>query len=187
MFASAPPPTASTLRTTGRLTADEIDLRLRSVELVFFDFDGVFTDNRVAVDQNGVEQVFCCRSDGLGLSKLRRLGVDAMIVSTERNPVVGVRAQKLAMDCVQGVEDKAETIGRLAFQRGVSLERTCFVGNDVNDVAAMALCCLAITVADAWPEAYAAAHLVTTRRGGEGAVREICDVLVAARGQGLSK
>lgn len=181
MFARATAPAPSALLSTGRIDDATLASRLAAAAFVFFDFDGVFTDNRVAVDQTGVESVFCNRSDGLGLSKLRRAGVEAMIVSTERNPVVSVRAQKLKLPCEQAVEDKAEAVRRLAAAAGHPLERAIFVGNDVNDAPAMRLCGLALTVADAWPEAYAVAHAATRRKGGAGAVREICDVIVALR------
>ena len=78
---------------------------LRQVTLVVFDFDGVFTDNRVLVDQDGKEAVFCSRADGLGLQALRRLGVGSLVLSTEINPVVSARAAKLGIECVQGLGD----------------------------------------------------------------------------------
>jgi len=86
-----------------------IDL-LSKVRLIFFDFDGVFTDNTVYVSQDGVETVRCWRSDGLGLTRLRKVGVQAFIISTETNPVVSARAHKLKLPCKQGVEDKAAGI-----------------------------------------------------------------------------
>lgn len=155
--------------------------RLSRLKLVLFDFDGVFTDNMVFVDQNGVESVRCCRSDGLGLSRLKAAGVAAMIVSTEANPVVSARARKLTLPVEQAVADKSEAAPRLAAAHGVAIGETAFVGNDINDLGAMAACGLAIAVADAWPEALAAADLTTRRRGGEGAVREVCDLVVAAK------
>ena len=92
---------------------------LASVELIAFDFDGVFTDNTVYVSQDGTESVHCWRSDGLGLSRLAGIGVKTYIVSTEKNPVVAIRANKLKIQCKQGVEDKAAAILDICKELGV--------------------------------------------------------------------
>ena len=76
---------------------------LVKVELVAFDFDGVFTDNSVYISQEGIESVRCSRSDGLGLDRLRQVNVQIVIISTEKNSVVSVRASKLKIRCIQGV------------------------------------------------------------------------------------
>ena len=85
----------------------KLDEGLGQVEFVVFDFDGVFTDNTVYVDQNGVESVRCWRGDGLGLEMLRKRGVELAVVSTETNPVVAARCKKLNLRCVHGVTNKA--------------------------------------------------------------------------------
>jgi 3-deoxy-D-manno-octulosonate 8-phosphate phosphatase (KDO 8-P phosphatase) len=162
------------------LAAD--DRGLAAVELVAFDFDGVFTDNAVYVTQDGVETVRCWRSDGIGLSALRRAGVRAIIVSTEVNPVVTARARKLNMPCEQAVENKAIAIEAICRREGVALAHTMFVGNDVNDLPALERVGLPVAVADAYPELEAVVHYRTRRPGGFGAVREICDRILAARG-----
>lgn len=154
---------------------------LRRVELVFFDFDGVFTDNSVFVSSDGVESVRCWRSDGLGLSRLRQLGVAAMIVSTEINPVVSKRAEKLRIECHQAVEDKAARIREICADRGISLDRAAFVGNDINDIPALEIIGLSVVVADAYPEAMKHADLRLSKPGGYGAVREFCDLIWNAR------
>ena len=73
--------------------------RLRDVQLVAFDFDGVFTDNRVITSQDGTESVSCWRSDGIGISRLNKIGIKTVIISTETNPVVKIRAEKLKIQC----------------------------------------------------------------------------------------
>ena len=83
---------------------------LSTLRLVAFDFDGVFTDNTVSVDQNGIESVRCWRSDGIGLERLHSIGINTIIISTETNPVVSARAKKLKITCIQGVQDKAAQI-----------------------------------------------------------------------------
>jgi 3-deoxy-D-manno-octulosonate 8-phosphate phosphatase (KDO 8-P phosphatase) len=150
---------------------------LRDVQLVAFDFDGVMTDNRVYVNEKGEESVACSRFDGLGLSRLRALGIPACIVSTEVNSVVARRAEKLKTDVTHGVEDKVVAVREYAARHGVSLEHTVFVGNDINDLPALRAVGIPIVVADAHPSVVGAASYVTERRGGQGAVREVCDII----------
>jgi YrbI family 3-deoxy-D-manno-octulosonate 8-phosphate phosphatase len=151
------------------------------VRLVVFDFDGVFTDNTVYVSQDGVESVRCWRSDGLGLTRLKQAGVDAAIVSTETNPVVSARGRKLEIRCIQGCEDKLKTLRALAVELNVPLDAVAFVGNDINDLTCLHAVGLPIVVQDAHPDVLAAAAYRTTSPGGRGAVREVCDAIVAAR------
>lgn len=148
-----------------------------------FDFDGVFTDNVVYVDQDGRETVGCWRSDGLGISRLKSAGVAVVIVSTETNPVVSARAAKLKVRCVQAVEDKGAAAIALCDEYGVSPSRAMFVGNDINDIPAFQVVGAAVAVADAHPDIEPYIGFRTRARGGRGAVREICDLLVAARQQ----
>ncbi|MGD8262573.1 MAG: hypothetical protein PVJ22_09455, partial [Desulfobacterales bacterium] len=100
------------------------------IRLVAFDFDGVFTDNMVYVFEDGSEAVRCFRSDGIGLQKLTRMGIETVIISTESNPVVSARARKLKIQCVQDCEDKRAILEDIAQQKGVSLNEVAFVGND---------------------------------------------------------
>jgi len=146
------------------------------VRLVVFDFDGVFTDNRVWVSESGAETVSCSRADGLGLRRLDEIGLLYLIVSTETNPVVSRRAEKLGAPCRQGVADKLEALREEAARVGAALGDVAYLGNDVNDVGCLAAVGLAIAPADAWPEARELAHWVTQRAGGHGCVREVCDV-----------
>jgi 3-deoxy-D-manno-octulosonate 8-phosphate phosphatase (KDO 8-P phosphatase) len=155
--------------------------KLATIRLVAFDFDGVFTDNSVYVSQDGVESVRCWRSDGLGLSRLNRTDVKLLIISTEANPVVSVRAQKLKLDWKQAVEDKAAAILSTCKELGIALENTMFVGNDINDIPAFNIVGLPVAVADAYPETYPHILYRTTKPGGYGAVREICDLIYNAK------
>ncbi len=94
------------------------DDELRAIGLVVFDFDGVFTDNRVWVSETGVESVVCWRGDGIGLRRLDEVGVPYVIVSTEPNPVVARRAEKLGARCIHGVDDKLAVASRGSLRRG---------------------------------------------------------------------
>lgn len=155
---------------------------LGALRLAVFDFDGVFTDNRVWVNEDGVEAVACWRGDGLGLRRLESVGVEPLIVSTEPNRVVAVRATKLRVDCAHGVERKLEVIRAHAEHRGVGLEHTAYVGNDVNDAECLRSVGLPVVPADAWPEVVPLASWVLEHRGGEGCVREFCDAVWRAKG-----
>ena len=158
---------------------------LVSVKLVAFDFDGVFTDNTVYVAQHGEESVRCWRSDGLGLARLRQVGVQVLIISTEHNPVVTVRAKKLKVDCKQSVEDKAETILQSCKEFGIPTENTMFVGNDINDIPAFKVVGIPVAVADAYSETHPHIIYRTTKPGGFGAVRELCDMIFLAKQNSL--
>jgi 3-deoxy-D-manno-octulosonate 8-phosphate phosphatase (KDO 8-P phosphatase) len=159
------------------------DLRplLERVRFAVFDFDGVFTDNRVWVNEHGEEALAFSRSDGLGLRRLDEVGVGALIVSMERNPIVGARAQKLRVDCAQGVEDKLTLLRERAGALGVSLEDTAYVGNDINDAECLRAVGLPVVPADGWPEVVPLAAWVLTRAGGGGCVREFCDAVWEAQ------
>jgi N-acylneuraminate cytidylyltransferase len=148
------------------------------VDLVVFDFDGVLTDNRVWTDQDGREMVASNRSDSLGLERMRKSGIQAMVISKEVNPVVAARCRKLNLECIHGVDQKDVLLSSLLKERGIDPERVMFVGNDLNDLPCFPIVGCAVAVADALPEVLASADLVLTQRGGHGAVRELCDMLI---------
>ena len=149
---------------------------------VIFDFDGVLTDNRVIVDQDGRESATCDRGDGMGIGLLAKAGVPMLILSKERNPVVGARARKLDLECLQGVDDKLPALRKWLEARGLDIERAVYVGNDINDLECMRAVGLAVCPSDAHEEAKRAAGLILDRPGGRGAVRELCDLIVRGRG-----
>jgi YrbI family 3-deoxy-D-manno-octulosonate 8-phosphate phosphatase len=152
-------------------------MNFKEIKSVVFDFDGVFTDNTVIVDQNGVESVKCWRSDGLGLDRLRSLGITLLVISTEINPVVSTRAKKLKMECIQGVDDKSTTILQWASDKNIQLLNTAFIGNDINDIPAFKKVGFPIAVADSYEEIKPYVKFITSKNGGYGAVREICDLI----------
>ena len=152
-----------------------------AARVVVTDFDGVHTDDTAWVDAAGTEHVRVSRSDGMGVALLRRAGVPVLILSTEQNAVVRARAEKLQVEVIHGVDDKAGVLRQWAADRGVDLAETAYLGNDVNDLPAMALVGWPVAVADARPEVTAAARVVLTRPGGAGAVRELADRVLAAR------
>ncbi|GAA2105740.1 N-acylneuraminate cytidylyltransferase [Microlunatus panaciterrae] len=150
------------------------------VDAIVTDFDGVHTDDTAYVDEGGRETVRVSRSDGLGIGEIRRSGVGFLILSKERNPVVTARAEKLGVAVLQGVDDKATALLGWLAARGVDPARTAYVGNDVNDLGALAVVGWPIAVPDAHPRVLAAARVVLERPGGRGAVRELCQRVLAA-------
>ena len=149
---------------------------IRKIRLIAFDFDGVFTDNLVYVFEDGREAVRCSRGDGMGLQKLKRLGIETIIISTEQNPVVSARAQKLKIRCVQGCDDKRAELEKITQDLGISLSEVAFVGNDINDAVCLTCVGMPIVVQDAHPDVLPLASYRTQKPGGNGAVREICDL-----------
>jgi YrbI family 3-deoxy-D-manno-octulosonate 8-phosphate phosphatase len=161
----------------------ELEPLLQRVRLAIFDFDGVFTDNRVWMNEHGEESLAFSRSDGLGLRRLDEVGVQYLIVSMEPNPIVGARAGKLNAECLQGVVDKLAVLSERMEQLGIGLEETAYVGNDVNDADCLRAVGFPVVPADAWPEVRPLARWVLSRPGGAGCVREFCDgVWEAQRG-----
>ncbi|WP_369369623.1 NTP transferase domain-containing protein [Promicromonospora sp. Populi] len=151
------------------------------VDALVTDFDGVHTDDHAYVDQDGTEQVRVSRGDGMGVSRLRRTGLPFLILSTETNKVVASRADKLKVQVMHGIEDKATALRGWIAEQNLDPARVAYVGNDINDLAAMAVVGWPVAVADARPEVKAQARLVLSREGGNGAIREICDRILAAR------
>jgi N-acylneuraminate cytidylyltransferase len=157
------------------------DSSLSRVRLLVLDFDGVMTDNRVLVTEDGTEAVFCSRGDGWGLRILREAGIDVFVLSTEENPVVQARCRKLGLECIQGSADKEASLRDLAQRRGLRASDVAYVGNDGNDAGCLRWAGVPIVVADATPEVLPLARLITTRPGGHGAIREVVAWILQAR------
>tara|TARA_B100000989_G_C19499106_1_gene453428 strand:+ start:379 stop:1548 length:1170 start_codon:yes stop_codon:yes gene_type:complete len=148
------------------------------IAAVAFDFDGVMTDNRVWVDQDGKETVACDRSDGWGLSQLKKSGIRIAVLSTEINPVVSARCKKLGIECRQELgEKKFEAFQNWCAVNQLNPAEVVFVGNDANDVGCLSAAGCGVVPADAYSEAKAVANLILEKPGGYGAVRELCELI----------
>ncbi|KJQ54016.1 acylneuraminate cytidylyltransferase [Microbacterium sp. SA39] len=150
------------------------------VRAVVTDFDGVHTDDTAIVDADGGERVRVSREDGMGVALLRRSGIPMLILSTEVNAVVRARAEKLRVPVLHGIDDKAAALTDWARENGVGLADIAYLGNDVNDLAAMRLVGWPIAVANAHPLVLEEARVVLRRRGGEGAVRELVERVLSS-------
>jgi YrbI family 3-deoxy-D-manno-octulosonate 8-phosphate phosphatase len=165
-----------------RLLAGHFDapptVAAEDLDALVLDFDGTLTDDRVTVDQDGRESVTVHRGDGLGIAALRRRGLDVLILSSERNPVVAARARKLQVPALSGIGDKGAALAQWCADHGHRLHRTAYVGNDVNDLPCFEIVGWPIAVADAHTSVRARARIVTAARGGHGAVREVASLLL---------
>jgi N-acylneuraminate cytidylyltransferase len=161
------------------------DRRLRrpmpeKIELVLFDFDGVFTDNRVWTDQDGRESVAASRSDSIKFKELRARDIELMILSSEPNPVVTARAKKVGVEVIHGIglQDKGRVMRDVLEKKNIMAENVVYVGNDVNDLPCFEVAGWSVAVADAYPEVLQAADFVLSKPGGHGAVRELCELIL---------
>jgi 3-deoxy-D-manno-octulosonate 8-phosphate phosphatase (KDO 8-P phosphatase) len=158
----------------------ELTRLIRTIRLIAFDFDGVFTDNMVYVFEDGREAVRCSRADGIGLRKLDKASVQTVILSTEVNPVVTARSRKLGIRCVQGCLNKQTSLEQFMAEAKLTYAQVAFVGNDENDAGCLQQVALPIVVRDAYPSVVSLARYQTQAAGGHGAVREVCDLFEQA-------
>ena len=140
-----------------------------------YDFDGVMTDNKVLVFEDGREAVVCSRSDGLAAGMIKKLGVPQVIISTERNSVVAQRARKLGIEAIHGVKDKKIVLTEYCRKHNYTLKRVLYVGNDINDLEAMRLVGYPIAPLDAHEQIRRIACYVTKAKGGQGVIREVIE------------
>jgi len=153
-------------------------IQTSDIDLIVYDFDGVMTDNRVIAFQDGTETVVVNRADGLGVDRLRALGIPQLILSTETNPVVKARAAKLGLEVISSCDDKKYALMNYCEQNDYDLRKIVYVGNDLNDLEGMKIVGFPIAPADAHPDIKSLAKLVTKARGGEGVIRELSDVII---------
>lgn len=155
----------------------------RRLKLVVFDIDGVLTDGSLYYGPQGESlKVFNVR-DGYGMKALQRHGIEVAIITGRDSEMMRARAHDLGIDhLVQGREDKGVALDELLARLDIAATDTAYMGDDVVDIAAMRKVALALTVEDAHPDVIPVAHWRSRQRGGSGAVREACDLLIAARG-----
>lgn len=152
---------------------DGRDMKLDQIKLIVYDFDGVMTDNKVILCEDGKESVVVHRGDGLAISELRRKNIQQVILSTEKNSVVQRRAEKLQIPVIHGVDDKEKTLMKYCNAHGISLKTVAYVGNDINDYNVMMRVGFKICPNDAEREIKEIADIILERDGGQGVVREM--------------
>jgi len=153
------------------------------IKLIVYDFDGVMTDNKVYVDQNGREMVQVNRADGLGVAEIKKLGIEQIIISTEKNSVVSSRAGKLSIPCLQGIENKKDVIMDFCKKNDINLKNIAYVGNDINDKEAMEIVGYSFCPADAHGSIKKISNHILDTKGGNGVIRELLDFINNKKGE----
>lgn len=167
------------------LKKDKKALRVlaKKIKLVVFDFDGVFTDNRVLVFQDGTEAVFCNRGDGWGIGELKQARIKPVVISTEKNMVVTARCRKLKIDCIQNCSDKLKALKKEVNKFKLNLGQVAYLGNDVNDIECLKAVGLPACVINSHLKVFKLCKYITKNPGGFGAVREFCDFITGAKNE----
>ena len=167
-----------------KLETNDIDTRAARIKLLLMDCDGVLTDGRLWLMADGDEQKTFHARDGQGISLCHHAGLKTGIISGRTSSAVERRAQDLKMAYVrQYAKDKIKALDEILVAAGVSVNECAYIGDDVADIPVMRRVALAVAVADAVPETKQAAHYVTELKGGHGAVREVCDLILKAQGK----
>ncbi len=165
-----------------RLPGSHLRIRAARIRLVVSDVDGVLTDAGVYYSAEGEALKRFSMRDGMGVELLRQAGIATAWLTRENSPIVAARAKKLGIDQLwAGQSDKRQALPRLLQELGMPLEAVAYIGDDVNDLAALqwvAEAGLAVCPSDAVPKVAAAVHFVTSAGGGDGAFRELCDLIL---------
>jgi len=147
------------------------------INLIVYDFDGVMTDNKVYVDQNGNEMIKVNRADGLGVSEIKKLGIKQIIISSEKNSVVSTRAGKLDIPCLHGIDNKKDALMDYCTINDIDLACVAYIGNDINDKEALGIAGFTFCPVDAHESIKAISDHVLNTKGGDGVIRELLDLL----------
>ena len=163
---------------------DELASKIVSLRLLLLDVDGVLTDGRIVMSDDGQETKFFDVKDGHGLKLLIRAGIEVIWITGRRSRVVEHRARDLGVqEYHQLIWDKVQVYEEILARKGLVAAEVAYMGDDVVDVPLMKRVGFAVAVADAVEEARRAAHYVTRNRGGRGAVREVCDLIIKGQGK----
>ena len=150
-------------------------ININHIDAIIFDFDGVLTDNRVYLNENGIEFVSCNRADGIGLNVLKKLVKHIFILSSEKNKVTKQRAKKLKINAITGCDNKSKELLRLSIKNKFNLKNTIYVGNDLNDFNAMKQCGYRVCPADSHLRIKKISNILLKTNGGCGIVRELAE------------
>ncbi|MBW2369420.1 MAG: HAD-IIIA family hydrolase [Deltaproteobacteria bacterium] len=158
--------------------------KLKRIRLLLLDVDGVLTDGSIIYDDDGGEIKNFNVKDGMGIRLLGLLGIDVGIITGRRSNALLHRCKNLGIELVyDGIRDKAEILKQLSKKQNLQFDEIAFVGDDLPDLSIMAVVGLSVAVADAHPVVRESADLITEANGGDGAVRELCEVIIHAQGR----
>jgi len=159
-----------------------LDQRLGAVKILILDVDGVLTDGRIIINDHGEETKSFNVKDGFGIRALLDAGIDVAVITGRQSLVVEHRAKDLGIRNVyQGVKDKKAACVRLLEERRMTSDQACYMGDDLPDIPVLRYVGMPVAVADAVKEAREAALYITEKNGGNGAVREVCELILKAR------
>jgi len=163
--------------------ADDLSARLKPLRLMAFDVDGILTDGKLHYTDDGVETKTFHALDGQGMNMLREAGMKLAIITSRRSPLVERRARDLGLHyCYQGVRNKREALDEILSELKLRPEQAGYMGDDLFDLGAMLRAGFAATVPAAPEAVRSRSHYVTTRAGGDGAVREVCELILSTQG-----
>jgi YrbI family 3-deoxy-D-manno-octulosonate 8-phosphate phosphatase len=151
--------------------------KVQKPKILFTDFDGCLTDDRVWLNQEGEEFVAANRKDGLAVKRLKNLGIQVVITSTETNKVVLARGTKMGVEVLQGLAEKAESIEQYINQKNLSWKDVWYIGNDVNDLGAIRKAKFSICPSDAIKDVKKEVDLKLKTKGGYGVLSELATLL----------
>jgi 3-deoxy-D-manno-octulosonate 8-phosphate phosphatase (KDO 8-P phosphatase) len=162
----------------------EVLSRAKKVELLLLDVDGILTDGGIILTSSGEEIKVFSVLDGMGIKLLQEIGVEVGIVSSRTSKVVELRGKELGIELIiQGELDKLSAVESILKQKGLTFDSVAYMGDDWVDIPLLKRAGLAISVPNAWPPVKDYAHYITTREGGKGAVREVCELIIRAKGK----
>tara|TARA_B100001778_G_C18560093_1_gene617349 strand:+ start:247 stop:738 length:492 start_codon:yes stop_codon:yes gene_type:complete len=150
----------------------------RNIKSIILDFDGVLTNNMVYVGEDGNESVRCNRSDGLVINILKKCGINFLILSTESNKVVRVRAKKLKIDCYNNIKNKQKKIIELNDKKIISLSSCLYIGNDINDYKCIKMFKFSACPKDSHPDIKKVVKWILSKKGGEGILHEVAEKIL---------
>ena len=150
----------------------------KKIELIVFDFDGVFTNDYLIMDENGKESVVLSRKDGMGIKRLKKEGFKILILSSEKNDVVKKRAEKLGVEVQYNESNKLLFLKNYISQNKINKSNVMFVGNDINDEECMGFVGIPIAVSDAIPKVREKASIILMNKGGKEVIREVSDLIL---------
>ena len=151
---------------------------MNNIKIIFTDFDGVLTDNKVYVLSNGLESVCCNRSDGLAINALKKSGIKVVIISTETNNVVKVRGEKLGIETFYGVKNKRNFLNNFMKEKNLNFENVFYLGNDINDLGAIDLMKYSACPSDANIYVKKKVSYILKTKGGDGVLRELAENII---------
>ena len=152
----------------------------KQIKALVMDFDGVLTDNKVIVNEDGSESVICSRDDGYAIEKIKELGIITLILTREKNDVVIARARKLNTEIIKGEEEKLETLKKWCLKNNIFPEGLAYIGNDLPDIECLEYAKFSFCPADAFAIVRKKAEFILNKKGGDGCIREILEDYILA-------